>query len=68
MRMMMKFLNDESGQATTEYILMLSIMAGFAVMIIKNFIQPTYQKLSARMSSLIEQKFLGMDMHTFRVR
>jgi Flp pilus assembly pilin Flp len=62
------FLLDESGQASAEYTLMLSIglMLGFSV--VKKFIKPYLEKMSAQFSSQLSSSLFGKaNMHTLRI-
>ncbi len=62
------FLQDEEGQATTEYILMLSIITSMLVLLVKKLITPMFTKMTASLTSRIEKEFLGADLHVFRIR
>jgi hypothetical protein len=59
---------DEKGQATLEYVLLLSIAVSSFMIVLKQFLQPAFAKLSQSLTSLIEKQLLGADLHTFRVR
>lgn len=66
-QVIIQFMDDEEAQATTEYILMLSIVTSFAVLIIKNLIKPAMKKLTGAVSKQLNNLLLGADLHTFRV-
>lgn len=61
-------LQDEEGQATTEYVMMLSIVTIFLVMTIKNLIQPLFAQLNQYISNSIGTRFFGSNLHYFRVQ
>lgn len=59
---------EESGQATTEYILMLAMMVSLAVMVINKVIRPVIQQLGETLFAQIQAKlFRPGAMHRFRV-
>lgn len=68
MRFIWEFFDQEEAQATTEYILMLSISVALVVAVIKRLIKPYYQKLAENLTKRIDQQLFGGDMHSFRVR
>jgi len=62
------FLRDEGGQATIEYLLILSIVATFLLMAVTKLIRPAFSKLNSYITNSIEKKFFGGDLHHFPVR
>jgi Flp pilus assembly pilin Flp len=65
---MNSLLRDEGGQATTEYLLMVVIALAMVVTLIKKLIQPTLEKLSARLSSQLQNTlFGGANFHQLRI-
>lgn len=65
---MIELLSDESGQASAEYMLMLAIALALAASVIKKLIQPTFTKLSAALSSQLENSLFNQaNMHTLRI-
>jgi Flp pilus assembly pilin Flp len=60
--------NDEQGQATTEYILILAVVITFLISMIKKFIRPAFARLAQGMSQRIEKQFFGANLHQFRIR
>lgn len=61
------FQKDESAQATTEYILLLTISVSL-FMILKKMLSPAFQKLTETLQSRINQAFDPKALHQFRVR
>ena len=61
-------IQDDQGQASTEYILMLTSSMLFLMVLNTKFITPAYKKLTLALSNQIEQKVFGSDMHHFPVR
>jgi Flp pilus assembly pilin Flp len=66
-RWLTDFYQDEEGQATTEYFLMLSIVVSLTLMVITKFIRPVFERFGNQLSALIEKRLFGADLHTFRV-
>jgi Flp pilus assembly pilin Flp len=65
---MKRLLRDESAQATTEYVLMVSIMVGLTVLTIKKLIQPSLTKLQAALSARMQNiLFGGAGFHHIRI-
>ncbi len=62
------FWEEEDGQATVEYTLVLSIMISLAVIVVRTFIAPLYTRMLSMISKKIENEVFGADLHTFRVR
>jgi Flp pilus assembly pilin Flp len=58
---------DEEGQASTEYVLMLSIVVSLTLFVVKNFIKPTFEKLSRVLSNTLQNQLFGANLHVFRV-
>ncbi len=63
----LNFLRDEEGQATTEYILMLSIAVMMAVMVMKKLIGPVYAKLAGAVSNSLQNKLFNTNLHVFKI-
>jgi hypothetical protein len=62
-------MKDRSGQATTEYILMLMVGMSLFLALVKNVIRPTYARLQSVMIGRLEAAFFGKDnFHRFPVR
>lgn len=60
------FLRDETAQATTEYILLLTIAMSFALLVLNTFIKPAYQKLEKQLSERLDRA-LGGKAHCFPI-
>lgn len=60
--------DSQSGQATIEYILMLSIMVFITVMVMKTLIVPTFDKLNKFVINGVENRLVKMDLHKFPVQ
>jgi Flp pilus assembly pilin Flp len=58
---------EQSGQATTEYVLMLAVSLAVGIIVIKNFLQPMAKRIQdyavGRMNSLL----FGADLHQIRL-
>jgi len=67
LKVWIEFLHEESGQATTEYILILAVIMGFLVSIIKKLIQPIFSRMASAMTQRIQNQFFGANLHKFRV-
>jgi hypothetical protein len=61
-----RFFAEQDAQATTEYILMLSIIVSIFFVIFKAWVRPNLKKLADRVSTMIEDRFIKADLHTFR--
>ena len=65
---MRRLLRDESGQATTEYILMIVMALVLVLSVIKKFIQPTLDRLKTQITTQLENTlFGGGDFHRLRI-
>lgn len=62
-----RFLKSEEAQATTEYMLILSVVATLLIALVNKLIKPAFAKLSDSISNSIQKQLFGMDMHTFRI-
>lgn len=58
---------DAQGQATVEYILMLSVSVTIALIVIKNFISPVYTEVASRVAQSVENRLSGANLYHFRV-
>jgi hypothetical protein len=63
-----KWLQDENGQATTEYILMVTTSIMAAVLVSRKLIGPYYERLNAMVVKSIENQLFNTDLHVFRVK
>ena len=45
---------DDSGQSTVEYILILLITVGLALLVLRDLVKPTYDRLTAWVSSQMQ--------------
>lgn len=61
-----RFFAEQDAQATTEYILMLSIIVSIFVVVFRVWVRPNLQKLADRISAMIEDKLTKTDLHTLR--
>ena len=61
-----RFFAEQDAQATTEYILMLSIIVSIFVVVFRVWVRPNLQKLADRISAMIEDKLTKADLHTLR--
>ena len=61
-----RFWFEQDAQATTEYILMLSIIIGVFIIAFKGWIGPTLSKFARRISDSIDNKLTKVDLHTLR--
>lgn len=67
-RLSLRLLNEEEGQATTEYILLLTIGLTMAISVVKKFIQPYLASMATKFSAQLQGAlFNKANMHTFRV-
>jgi Flp pilus assembly pilin Flp len=65
---MRTFLKDETGQASVEYILMLSIGMMMAMTVVKRFLQPYLAKLATTFSTQMQNAlFNKANMHSLRI-
>lgn len=63
-----RFLRDERGQATAEYILILSVALALMAIVIKRLIKPAYEKLRTFLVARLETALFGKgDFHKFPV-
>ncbi|OFZ20566.1 MAG: hypothetical protein A2X94_11115 [Bdellovibrionales bacterium GWB1_55_8] len=58
---------DESGQATTEYILMVALAVTLALMVIREFIKPVLERMTSSLVEKMERGFFG-NLHHFPLR
>jgi Flp pilus assembly pilin Flp len=59
---------DESGQASVEYMLMLSIAMAMAISVVKKFIQPYLAKMADTFSTQMQNAlFNKANMHSLRI-
>jgi adenylosuccinate lyase len=61
-----KFISDERAQATTEYVLVLSVVVGLFVAV-KNLLGPVIGKANEQMAKTIDKFFRSGGMYQFRV-
>lgn len=61
------FWADEDGQATAEYILMLSFAISMAVLVMQQLVAPAFQKLSNFLTTSITNQLIRSDLHTFNM-
>jgi len=59
-----RFWVEQDAQATTEYILMLSVIIGVFIIVFKAWLGPTVSKLARRISDSIDNKLTKVDLHT----
>ncbi len=67
MHWLQRLWREDQAQATTEYILLLAVIVGLVVTLVKKLVQPVFKRLLQVLTSNIESKFFGGDLHTFRV-
>jgi Flp pilus assembly pilin Flp len=60
------FWQDEQGQATTEYILMLSMLIALFLSF-KKIMSKALQKLTKNLTDSLQNQFLKADLHHFRI-
>lgn len=60
-------IRDDSGQATTEYILMLTVGVALALLLIKDVIVPLGNRIAELVSQNME-KSLSKNLHRIRLR
>lgn len=58
----------QAGQATTEYILMLSIVVGFVLLLITQFIRPVMTRVTSNLNQYLNQTLFGANLHQIRIR
>ncbi|NBU21520.1 hypothetical protein EBS43_08980 [bacterium] len=58
--------DDQEAQATTEYILMLSIIVGSFVLIFRSWLGPMFSKMMRNISGMIDNRLSKADLHTLR--
>jgi Flp pilus assembly pilin Flp len=68
MKCVIRFLRDERGQGTTEYILILSISVGLFLIVSKNLIKPAIDIMQRAISGSFDRMLFGADLHRLRVR
>ncbi|MBY0472448.1 hypothetical protein K2X30_14885 [bacterium] len=62
------FQSDESGQATTEYMLTLSIVVAVALIVIKEFVRPLYELLAQRIGKQLQNTLFSREsFHNLRI-
>ncbi len=54
-RSLRHLLGGESGQATTEYILVMAISVSLGLLIIKQLLKPVIEKMTATLNKMIEK-------------
>ena len=57
---------DQSAQATTEYILMLSIIVGAFVLVFRVWLGPTFSKIMRNITGMIDDRLSKADLHTLK--
>lgn len=57
------FIHDENAQATTEYILILSVIVMIAILLVRDLIQPVLTRMNAALTQAIEKMFNPATMH-----
>jgi Flp pilus assembly pilin Flp len=68
MKSLIKFLQDEKGQAAVECVLLLSIAMSFGVLIIRKFVKPVFAKLSQMLTQSFNTQLFGANLHYFRMK
>ena len=58
-----RFLRDEKAQATTEYILILAVLVSIAILLIRDLIRPTLDRISTSLTKRIDELFKPGAMH-----
>lgn len=59
-----RFLFEEDGQATTEYVLILAVLVSIAILLIRDLIRPLVDRMGETLSKQIESMFQpGEAMH-----
>jgi Flp pilus assembly pilin Flp len=59
-----QFVRDTSGQATTEYVLILAVIVTIALLVIRDLVQPLLARFTESISKTIEEKmFKPGSMH-----
>lgn len=58
----------ESGQATSEYILLLAMILVMVLLLANKFIKPMAEKLTNSVSQQIEKTLFGTDLHRLKIR
>ncbi len=58
---------EETAQASTEYILVLSIVVGLLMILLNKLIKPTYAKLLTTLSRQIQAQLSSANLHSFRI-
>ncbi len=56
---------DETGQAVTEYLVILIMAVSLFLTVFKPFVMTTLTRVSSTVSKNIEKRFLGVDLHYF---
>jgi Flp pilus assembly pilin Flp len=62
-----RFIQDESAQATTEYMLMMAVALAITVALIKNFLKPTFERLRVALANQVEKTLFSGDMHRLNI-
>ncbi len=67
LKKLFRLIRDEKAQATTEYILLLVAVLGFAMLIYQKLLRPWKTKLGAFFSKRLENALGGGNFHYFPV-
>lgn len=62
-----RFRGDESGQASVEYILMLSVGLAMAITLVRKFIRPVLARLAEAFSAQLAALFSKANLHTLKI-
>lgn len=63
-----RFVAEDEAQATTEYILMLTVAVALFFLVVKNFVVPMMNKLSDSLSAQISAFFQPRNLHQIRLK
>jgi hypothetical protein len=64
---MYRLFKDENAQATTEYILMLSVAISIFLMVYAKLIKPFSKKFQASLAQQFNSLLFGADLHQFPI-
>lgn len=60
--------NNQSGQSTVEYILILAIVAVVSAIVLRDVLKPAIDRVRVRVSQGVESLFQPENLHSFPIR
>lgn len=68
LRILKALLRDDSAQATTEYVLLLSIVTAFVLILANKLIKPVLGKAMESIAKKMDDAMFSGDLHQLRIR